>query len=329
MLCAPDCGSHDVTTVTDQTTASPSLLRVAAAGADPAPAAVWSGLLTIYLVWGSTYLAIRVMVETIPALLGAGVRFAVAGAGMLVFLAVRRGLRALRPTRRQLAGAALIGLLLPGANAVVTAAEVHVPSGLAALLVGSVPLVVIVLRRLSGERVARASLAGVVIGFGGVALLLLPGERPDGATLGGMLAILGAAVMWGSGSFLTPRVALPRDPIASTGWELLLGGLMIIAAGLIAGEGADVHPGAFSADSVLAFLYLVVIGSVLAFSVYAWLLRNLPVSKVATYAYVNPVVAIVLGWLILGETVTATVLAGAAVIVLSVAVVVRAESRVR
>jgi drug/metabolite transporter (DMT)-like permease len=189
--------------------------------------------------------------------------------------------------------------------------------------------VVILLRRATGERVARASLAGVVLGFGGVALLLLPGERPDGATLAGMLAILAGAVMWASGSFLTPRLPLPRDPVAATGWELLLGGLMIVAAGLVAGEGADVHPSTFSGDSLLAFAYLVVVGSVIAFSVYAWLLRNVPVSKVATYAYVNPVVAIVLGWLILDESVTATVLAGAAVIVASVAVVVRAESRVR
>jgi drug/metabolite transporter (DMT)-like permease len=307
-------------------TSSSSLLRVRTAGAETAPAAVWSGLATIYLVWGSTYLAIRVMVETIPALLGAGVRFSLAGALMRAFVAVRR--RSLKPTRRELAGALAIGVLLPGANAVVTVAEKSVPSGLAALLVGSVPLVVILLRRFTGERVARASLVGVVLGFGGVALLLLPGERPDGATLAGMLAILLAAVMWASGSFLTPRLPMPRDPVASTGWELLLGGLVIVAAGLLAGEGGDVHPGRFSGDSVLAFGYLVVIGSVLAFSVYAWLLRNVPVSKVATYAYVNPVVAIVLGWLILDETVTLTVLAGAAIIVASVAVVVRAESRV-
>jgi drug/metabolite transporter (DMT)-like permease len=310
-------------------TISSSLPRVRTAGAATAPAAVWSGLATIYLVWGSTYLAIRVMVETIPALLGAGMRFAIAGAAMLALLAIRRGLRALRPSRAELAGAALVGLLLPGANAVVTAAEVDVPSGLAALLVGSVPLVVILLRRATGDRVARASLVGVVVGFAGVALLLLPGERPDGATLTGMLAILVAAAMWASGSFLTPRLPMPRDPLAATGWELLLGGLMIVAAGLLAGEGGDVHPSAFSGDSLLAFAYLVVVGSVVAFSVYSWLLRNVRVSKVATYAYVNPVVAIVLGWLILDETVTVTMLAGAAVIVASVAIVVRAESRVR
>jgi drug/metabolite transporter (DMT)-like permease len=242
---------------------------------------------------------------------------------MLAVLAARDGLGALRTTRRRLAGAAVIGLLLPGANAVVTIAEVDVPSGLAALLVGSVPLVVILLRRFTGDRVAPASLVGVVLGFGGVALLLLPGERPDGATLIGMLAILGAAVMWASGSFLTPRLELPRGALASTGWELLLGGLAIVAAGLLAGEGGDVHPGSFSADSLLAFAYLVLIGSVLAFSVYAWLLQEVPISKVATYAYVNPVIAVLLGMLILNERVTAVMLIGGALTVAAVALVVR------
>jgi drug/metabolite transporter (DMT)-like permease len=316
-----------------------SLLRTRSAGAavpaaapavaTPSTAQVWAGLLIIYVVWGSTYLAIRVMVETVPPLLGSGLRFLIAGAGMLAFLAVRHGPDAVKATRRQLAGAALVGLLLPGANAVVTVAEVDVPSGLAALLIGSVPLVVILLRKATGERVAAASLAGVGIGFAGVALLLLPGERPEGATLIGMLALIGAAVMWGTGSFSAPRLTLPSHPIAATGWQMLLGGIIITVAGLAAGEAPDFDIGSFSLDSILGFAYLVVIGSVLAFTVYAWLLRNVPVSKVSTYAYVNPAVAIFLGWLILGETITVTTLAGAAIIVVGVAAVVRAESRVR
>jgi drug/metabolite transporter (DMT)-like permease len=309
-----------------------TLLRPAA-GALPAPAApgpaawaVWTGLTTIYLVWGSTYLAIRVMVETVPPLLGAGVRFTLAGAALVAFCAARLGWAAVRPRRRELAAAVAIGILLPGANAVVTVAEVDVPSALAALLIGSVPLVVILLRRGTGERVARASLAGVALGFGGLALLLLPGERPDGATLAGMLALVAAAVMWASGSFLAPKAGLPRHPLVATGWEMLLGGAVITLAGAAAGELGDVHPGRFSGDSLLAFAYLVVVGSIVAFSAYAWLLRNVPVSKVATYAYVNPAVAILLGWLVLDETITAPMLAGAAVIVGSVAVVVRSEA---
>jgi len=269
------------------------------------------------------------MVETIPPLLGAGVRFAVAGAGVLVVLALRSGWAAVRPTQAQLAGALLVGLLLPGANAVVTVAEVHVPSGLAALLIASVPLILIVLRRATGDRVAPASVAGVVLGFAGVALLLAPGGRPDGATLAGMLAIVGAAVMWASGSFAASRIELPRQPLVTTGWQMLLGGAVISVAGLLAGEAGDVHVDEFSASSVLAFAYLVVVGSVIAFTAYAWLLANVPVSKVGTYAYVNPAIAIFLGWMVLDETITAVTLAGAAIIVLAVAVVVRSESRRR
>ena len=301
------------------------LPRTSAAGAGAAPAAVWANLWIVYIVWGSTYLAIRVMVETMPPLLGAGIRFLVAGAALLGFLMVRRGAASVRIPREQLAASALIGVLLPGANAVVTVAEVHVPSGLAALLIASIPLVVIALRAGTGDRVSKASMAGVAIGFAGVALLLLPGHRPEGATLAGMLGCVGAAVMWGSGSFLSPRVSRPRDPWVSTGWQMLLGGAIITLTGILRGEG--LHPDRFSLDSVLGFAYLVIVGSLVAFSAYVWLLQNAPVSKVSTYAYVNPVIAIVLGALILGESVTPMTVLGAAIIVASVAVVVRVESR--
>jgi drug/metabolite transporter (DMT)-like permease len=299
------------------------------AGADPAAWQVWTGLSIIYVVWGSTYLAIRVMVETMPPLLGAGVRFLLAGLLVLAFLLARRGWRFVRPTRTQLLGALAIGVLLPGANGVVTLAEVDVPSALAALLIASVPLFLILLRRLAGEPVAAASMAGTVVGFAGVAILLAPGERPEGATLIAMLAVVGAAVMWASGSFTASRIDLPRHPLVSTGWQMLLGGIVISLAGLLRGEVAETHPGEFSGDSLIAFAYLVVIGSIVAFTAYAWLLKNVPVSKVGTYAYVNPAIAILLGWLVLDETITVLTLAGAALIVLSVAVVVRSESRLR
>jgi drug/metabolite transporter (DMT)-like permease len=305
-------------------------VTAAAAGALPsssgAPAAprallVWGALGIVYVVWGATYLAIRVMVETVPPLLGAGARFLVAGALMLAVLGLRG--RRIRPTRRQLAGAGLVGLLLPGANAVVSIAEVDVPSNLAALLIASVPLILIVLRRLAGDGIARASYAGVVVGFGGVALLLLAGQRPDDATLLGMLLCVVAAAMWASGSFAGSRIDLPPDVLVSTAWQMLLGGVAITAAGLLAGESV----GHVSGDSAWGFAFLVLIGSMVAYTAYAWLLRNVRVSKVATYAYVNPAVAIVLGWLVLDETITALTLAGAAVIIASVALVVRAESR--
>jgi drug/metabolite transporter (DMT)-like permease len=299
----------------------------AAARSGPAGWQVWGALWIVYIVWGSTYLAIRVMVETVPPLLGAGVRFGLAGGVLLLALAARRGFAAVRPTRAQLASCGLVGVLLPGANAVVSVAEQRVPSGIAALLIGSVPLWVILLRRSTGDRVSRPGVVAVLVGFAGVALLLRPGAQSGDATVLGLLACVGAAVMWASGSFASPRLSLPRDPLVSTGWQMLLGGLVICVAGMLAGEAGDVHFDAFSLRSVLALAYLIAIGSWVAYTAYAWLLQNAPLSKVATYAYVNPVVAILLGWLVLGEVVTATTLVGAAVIVASVALVVRVERR--
>ena len=293
----------------------------------PAPAwKVWGALWTVYIVWGSTYLAIRVMVETVPPLLGAGVRFLVAGAVMVGVLSLRRSVR---PTRNQLLSALLVGALLPGANAVVSVAEQEVPSSIAALLIGSVPLWVILLRRATGDSVPRASVGAVLVGFAGVALLLRPGEQSGDATFLGLLACVAAAVMWASGSFASPRLQLPRDPLVSTGWQMLLGGMVISVAGLVSGEAGHVDFQAFSTRSVVALAYLVAIGSCVGYTAYAWLLQNAPISRVATYAYVNPAVAIVLGWLILDEVITPITLIGATIIVLSVALVVRTESLVR
>jgi drug/metabolite transporter (DMT)-like permease len=305
---------------------SPTLPSSSTAGAAvlAAPAwKVWTGLWIVYIVWGSTYLAIRVMVETVPPLLGAGVRFTIAGAVMLAVLSLRRSVR---PTRAQLLSALAIGALLPGANAVVTVAEQEVPSALAALLIASVPLWVLLMRRAAGEPVSRAGIAAVLVGFAGVALLLRPGEQSEGASLLALGAVVLAAVMWASGSFASPRLRLPGDPLVSTGWQMLLGGLVIVAAGLAAGEAPEVDPEAFSVRSVVALAYLVVFGSWLAFTAYAWLLQNAPISRVATYAYVNPVVAIVLGFLILDELITPITLVGAAIIVVSVALVIRIEN---
>ena len=287
---------------------------------------VWGGLWIVYLIWGSTYLAIRVMVETVPPLLGAGARFAVAGAVMVAVLSTRRTVRL---TRAQLLSALLIGILLPGANAVVTVAEQEVPSGMAALLIASVPLWVLLMRRTAGEPVSRAGVGAVLVGFVGVALLLRPGEQSGDATVLGLAACVFAAVMWASGAFASPRVSLPGDPLVSTGWQMLLGGLVCIVAGLLVGEAPDVDPAAFSTRSVVAFAYLIVFGSWVAYTAFAWLLQNVPLTKVATYAYVNPMVAITLGWLVLDEVITPVTLVGAAIIVVSVALVVREQSNGR
>jgi drug/metabolite transporter (DMT)-like permease len=285
-----------------------------------------AAMATIYVVWGSTYLAIRVMVETMPPLLAAGLRFALAGAIFWVVLVVAGGVRRVRVTRRQLAAAGLVGVLLPfGGNGLVTVAEQHVPSGLAALIIGAVPLIVVLLRFAHGERVSRATLGGVAVGFAGLALLLLPGGRPGHAPLWGLLLTLAAATSWAAGSFYSKRLPLPDDAFAATAYEMLLGGMAMAATGLVVGEAGDVHVSRFSTDSVLALAYLIFIGSLLAFTAYVWLLKNAPISTVATYAYVNPVIAIFLGWAILSEEITVTTVLAAALIVLSVAAVVRRE----
>jgi drug/metabolite transporter (DMT)-like permease len=241
-------------------------------------------------------------------------------------LAARRGLAHVRPTGAQLRAGLLVGALLPGANAVVSVAEQEVPSGIAALLMASIPPWVIIVRRIAGERVPHRTLAAVLVGFAGVALLLRPGEQSGEASILGLLACVGAASMWASGSFASPRLPLPPDPFVSAGWQMLLGGMVITLAAVAAGEPAGVDPAEFSGRSLLALAYLLVFGSWITFTAYAWLLQNAPVSKVATYAYVNPVVAIVLGWLILDELVTGVTVVGAAIIVVSVAMVVRLES---
>jgi drug/metabolite transporter (DMT)-like permease len=305
-----------------QASARPSL----AAGRAEAPPTwkVWTALWIVYIVWGSTYLAIRYMVQTMPPLFGAGVRFVLVGAILLPFLALRRGPGVLRPSKAQLLSCGFVGLMLPGANAVISVAERKVASGVAALLVASIPLWVILLRRISGERVSGRSIAAVLVGFAGVALLVKPQGQ---ATLLALLSCVGAAVMWATGSFASPRISLPRDPLVSTAWQSLLGGLACLLVALPAGELGDLHPGRWSTDSLLGLAYLVTFGSLLAFTAYAWLLQNAPVSKVSTYAYVNPVIAVFLGWLFLSEPITAMTLLGAGIIVASVALVLRVESR--
>lgn len=288
---------------------------------------VWGGLATIYVVWGSTYLAIRVMVETVPPLLGAGLRFFAAGAVFAAWLVARRGWGALRVGRRELIAAAAMGMLLmAGGNGLVTVAEQDAPSGLSALIIAAIPLWVIVLRLVWRERVPAVTLAGVGLGFVGVAVLVVPGNRPGNAPLWSVLVLLAAALSWALGSFLSGRVRLPADVVVSATLEMLIGGTFLIVCGLAAGETSSVHLGDVSGRSIASFAYLVAAGSLLAFTAYVWLLQNVRISTVATYAFVNPVVAVLLGWAILGEEITASIVVGATVIVASVAFVVRQET---
>lgn len=291
---------------------------------------VWTALWIVYIVWGSTYLAIRVAVETLPPVLSGGVRFLIAGAVVYLFLLVKNGPEHVKLTARELRASAVVGgLLLMGGNGLVTIAETSVPSNLAALLIAAVPLWVVVIRSIARERVRAGTIGGVVVGFVGVAVLVMPGNRPDGANLAGMLLLILAAGLWAVGSFLATRLPLHKDPFVSTAAQMLTGGAIMVATGLLRGEGSGIRAEDFSAESLWALAYLVVAGSLLAFTAYVWLLQNAPLSKVSTYAYVNPVVAILLGWLILGEEITAITLIGAGVIVSSVAYIVRRESTAR
>ncbi len=298
--------------------------------AAPTAVAVWTALITVYLVWGSTYLAIRVVVDTAPPLLAMGARFLAAGLLLAAFLLVRRGRSALRVTRRQLGGAALVGvLLLLCGNGGVAVAEQTVPSGIAALLVAATPLWLVVLRRLARDRIARLTLVGTLVGFVGIAVLVLPGglTSPDGTPVRawGLVVVVVAAACWALGSFLSSRIPMPGDAFVATTWEMLAGGVGLLLSGSVSGELADLDLGAVSGAAWAWLAYLVLVGSLVAFSAYVWLLAHAPISLTATYAYVNPVVAVLLGALVLGEPITAAVVAGGAVVVLGVGLVVTSE----
>ena len=286
-------------------------------------AQVWVALWTVYLIWGSTYLGIELTGETIPPLFAVAVRFVIAGALMAGWVAWRRGAGALRVRGAELGSAVLVGLLLPGANAVLFVAERHVETGLASLIIGAVPLWVVVMRFATGERPDAVSVLGVVIGFAGVALLVQPGGH---GTLGGLVLVLVSSVMWALGSFVSARLPMPPDAFAATALEMLAGGIALLPIGLLAYSPERFDPSQFSARSIGGFWYLVVFGSLIGYTAYAWLLANAPIGQVSTYAYVNPVVAIALGAAVLDEGITWRIVVGAVVILASVALVVRRES---
>ena len=289
---------------------------------------VWLALGIVYVVWGSTYLAIAIAVETLPPLLYSGVRFSLAGLVLAAWLAFRR--IDLRISRRELAGAGAVGILmLAGGNGLVSLAERTVPSGVAALIVASIPLWIVVYRIIAGERVLRDLLAGVLLGLVGVAILVVPGGLNGTIDPIGALMLFGATLSWALGTFLSPRLSTPRNALVSTAYQMLAGGVVLMVVALPKGELAQIDPATFSTRSLLAFGYLVVFGSLVAYTAYTWLLQNASVSLVSTYAFVNPVVAVALGALILGERITPTIVIGAAVIVVAVAFIIFRQNAAR
>ncbi|WP_422754046.1 EamA family transporter [Micromonospora sp. WMMD708] len=295
------------------------------------PALIWTALILVYVLWGSTYLGIRVVVESMPPLGSAAARFGGAALVLAVVLRLRRGRGALRVDRRQLGSAALVGvLLLAGGNGLVVLAEsgpsgVAVPSGIAALLVATVPLLVVLLRTVTGDRPPGWTFAGVTLGFLGLVLLVLPRGGSGAVPLVGALTVVAGAVCWSVGSFLSNRLRMPADPFVATVYEMVAGAVALVVLSLTRGELRGFSPGQVTARSWLALAYLLVAGSLVAFTAYVWLLANAPISLAATYAYVNPVVAVALGALLVAEPVTGQVLLGGAVIVAGVALVVTTE----
>lgn len=280
----------------------------------------------VYLIWGSTYLAIKVTLETLPPLSAAAARFLTAGALLYAF-ARARGHAA--PERRHWPGVIFVGgLLLLGGNGGVSWAEQRVPSGLASVIIASVPLFVAVMEAVAGrgERPGPAMFAGVGLGFGGLAVLVTAKAGAPGAVApSGAVVLLGAAFCWSLGSVGSRRVALPPSLLVSTACQMLAGGALLVVASGLLGEWPQIDLQRASARSLLAVGYLVVFGSIVAYSAYVWLLRAVAPTRVATYAYVNPVVALGLGWGFADEALSPRALGAAALTILGVVVIVTAR----
>ncbi|TML49707.1 MAG: EamA family transporter, partial [Actinobacteria bacterium] len=231
---------------------------------------VWLALGVIYFVWGSTYLGIKIAVETLPPLLTAGTRFLTAGLILVLILALRG--RSLRISSRELLSSALVGLLLLTLGVgVVHVAETRIDSSIAAMIAGTVPLQVILMRTVTGDRVSRGLRLGTAVGLVGLALVVLPGLG-SGSTAVGLLVMVAASISWSIGSFLSPRLTMPRDPFVASSYEMLAGGVFLTAAALALGQWRDLGGGAITAGSAAAWVYLVVAGSLVGFTAYAWLL---------------------------------------------------------
>jgi drug/metabolite transporter (DMT)-like permease len=274
----------------------------------------------VYVFWGMTYLAMRVAVEAIPPYLMAGTRFVLAGTLLFVW-ARRRGDPA--PGIRQWRAAAMVGgFLLLGGNASVAWAEQRVPSGLAALLIGVMPIWMVGLEWVRrGLSPSKQVVAGLLLGALGVALLVLPQGEGNGIDLLGAGVLILAAASWAWGSVISKSAPLPKSPFLATSMEMIAGGILCLLVAAVSGEFREFNLSQVSSQAALAWLYLVVFGSLVAFTAYIWLLGVTSIAKVGTYAYVNPIVAVLLGWAVLGEPVTLRTMGAAAVILLGVALV--------
>jgi len=291
---------------------------------------IWLALLSLYIVWGSTYLAIRFAVETLPPFLSAGIRFLISGAILFIW---RWAAGDAMPTKRQWRSSAIVGIfLLLGGNGLVSFAEQTVPSGIAALILGSMPLWLVGIEavRPGGVKPTWLAILGLLIGFGGIFLLISPAELAgSGHTLNplGVVALLMAEILWAVGSIYSRGADMPRSSLMSTGAQMLTGSVAIFAVSGAIGEWSDFSFADVSTNSWLGLIYLIAIGSLIGFVSYGWLLQNAPVSLVATYAYVNPLVAVFLGAWLANEVVNARILIAGTVIIGSVVLINQTKRR--
>jgi drug/metabolite transporter (DMT)-like permease len=292
--------------------------------AGPSQVALIAAFAIVYVIWGSTYLAILFAIETLPPFMMAGVRFLLAGS--LLYAWSRFVNDAARPGRAQWRATAVVGtLLLLGGNGLVVWSELRIPSGVAALLVGTVPCFMVLLDwlRPGGLKPSGRVVLGLILGLTGLAWLVGPDSLMGGgrADVLGVVAVVFASFSWAAGSIYSRQAEMPSSPFLSTGMQMLCGGAALLVVSVALGEPWHFEPAGLSLRSFVGFLYLVVFGSIVAFSAYIWLLRVSTPARVSTYAYVNPVVAVLLGWAFADEALTLRMLIAAAVIVSGVALI--------
>ena len=290
------------------------------------------GLGVMYLAWGTTYIGIAFTIETMPPLMSMSFRFAAASGLLVLFLGLRHGWQSLRLTRSQLASSLFLGVLMLGVGlGTMSMATRVVPIGVASLIVAAMPIWTALFRTLDRDRPKLISLAGIVGGLIGIAIIMLPGQtqaRPgagaDNVTLW-MFIILFGNLCWSLGSFLAPRMDTPENPLLLSTYEMAGAAVALLIAGLIHHESfGDFFDASYR--SWAGWVYLVVIGSLVGYTVYTWLLENAPITLVSTYAYINPVVAVALGIMIFNEILTGNIIIGGLIVIASVAIVVAVES---
>ena len=296
----------------------------------PSRARIWGALWVVYLVWGSTYLGIEYAIRSMPPLLAMGIRFFAAGVIMLLALALRYGPRFLLVTKRQILAMALLGALLlgMGLGMVAMAQYNEVPTGMVALLIAALPLWIAIFKVIDGAKSSPLSWLGIVIGFIGVGILLQPelSKPNNGVHIFWMLMVMVGNFGWAIGTYIAPRLGLPKNVLIVTGYQMLLGGISMASVGFLVGEDLGDFLDA-TLQSWLGWIFLVLVGSIATYTAYLWLVQNAPVGLIATYAYDNPVVAIALGTIFLDEVLSITLFFGAIVVITGVALVVWVESR--